>query len=1164
MLAKPVARSSAGAREYYYKTEGHNNTEWGGRGADQLGLKCEIRSQDFENVAYGKHPHDSNISLRRTAGKDSGRAGWDFTFSLSKNASILAFQDRRILDAFKQSVNETLKIAEQRYAQTRRVENNTIKTEKTNNLVYAKFTHYNSRANDPQIHTHVLVMNTTQGTDGKWRALDNRELYSNYKHIGLIQEHILANKLRELGYKLEIDRKTGIVDIKTERGDIKEFFSKRSEQIKQAYEQQYKDQFKHERDAKQKATWETREEKDHNFTYSEMKEKVSNDLKQNFNVDLKELRDQSLAKEQAQTLSRQELDEIVKDSIKDVTQTQSAFTHEQLESLILKRTLDKNVSFNDIQKSIDSQSDLVKLNEKYYTTKEIQQIERDTVEKIKDNPKTESLMDKEKAEEFIKERELANGFRYTDGQKEFIEKALTNKEKYLIVQGNAGSGKTASIEAINKAYVSEGYRVIGIAPTGKATNLLRDAGIQETYTVAKFKQEIKSGNLQVNSKTVIITDEASMVSSRDMHFVVNQNAGKTILVGDVKQFKPIEQGKIFEDIQKNVSKDNFVDMQETVRFKTESQKEVAELMNKGKYEEAVERLDQQGNIKEIQDQNEKLEQIKNDYIKHYEAGKDTIIITNTNKEREILNNEIRHELQDKGYISRQDYKIDTYSQRNLTDAEKNFSENYQVNDKVIFHSKYKGEGYIKEIDKENNKLTIEFRDGTTKQVDASELKNASVYQHEEKNFAEGDKVIFLKNDRGLNIANGETGKVIDINEDRMTIQKDVTGERVTINTNTQANNSYNYIDHAYAVTNYKAQGQTTDVTIYSHNSQTITNQQSFYVASTRAREQTTIYTDNKQALKEQVQQEQQKLSTRDFEEQKQETKAEQQHEEKTQETSREHEHKHEEQSQEQEKHEETETQDREQEQNHVEKEQREEQQEHEESKETRQEEEKQEHEEQEEKEQAETRQEEHDQEEKQEQEEQQEEQETHEQEQDHEEKQEEQAEEEQHEEQQERSQEQDHTEEKQEHEETERDQEESTKEELHEEEHIEQEQEEHQEEYEDQEQQEHQEEKQEELHEEEQEETNIEQEHTEEEQESEQYEEVQEQEQEDEYLQQHDIEQLEEDIYSKYEEFNEIAREEQQEEYQEEHEETAEFEYEREEEQEQEEEQDSIDVDISR
>ena len=872
MLSKPVARSPAGASSYYYQTENKANSLWGGRGAQDLGLNGQVKIEQFGNTLNGFDPYSSE-KLRQNAGKENATAGWDFTFSLSKNASILAFQDKRIEEAFKESVDEALKIAEERYAATRTGKAG-VNKEHTGNLVYAKFTHYNSRARDPQVHTHVLILNTTKGTDGKWRALDNRELYSNYKHIGLIQEHILANKLRELGYKVEVNRKTGIVDIKTERNDIKEFFSKRSEQIKQAYEQQYKNQFKHERDAKQKSAWETREEKDHNFTYSEMKEKVSNDLKQNFNVDLKELKNQSLAKEQAQTLSRQELNEIVKDSMKDVTQTQSVFTREQLESLVLKRTLDKNVSFNDIQKSIDSQNDLVKLNEKYYTTKEIQQIEKETVEKVKQNEKTYSLMNEKEAQQFIQKQEQQQGFNYTDGQKEFIEKALTNNEKYLIVQGNAGSGKTASIEAINKAYSSEGYRVIGIAPTGKATNLLKDAGIQETYTVTKFKQEVESGNLQVDSKTTIITDEASMVSSRDMHFVVNQNAGKTILVGDVKQFKPIEQGKIFEDIQKNVSKDNFVDMQETVRFKTQEQKEVAELMNKGKYEEAVEKLDQQGNIKEIQDQNEKLEQIKNDYIKNYEAGKNTTIITNTNKEREILNNEIRQELQERGYISKQDYRIDTYSQRNLTDAEKNFSENYQVNDKVIFHSgKLKGEGHIKEIDTEHNKLTIELKDGTTKQVDASELKNASVYQHEEKNFAEGDKIIFLKNDRGLNVANGEKGKVIDIDKDRMTIQKDVTGERVTINTNTQANNSYNYIDHAYAVTNYKAQGQTTDVTIYSHNSQTITNQQSFYVASTRAREQTTVYTDNKQALKEQVQQEQQKLSTRDFVgEQKQEAR----------------------------------------------------------------------------------------------------------------------------------------------------------------------------------------------------------------------------------------------------------------------------------------------------
>ena len=891
MLSKPIGRSPRGASSYYYQTESKTNSLWGGKGAEDLALKGQVKIEQFNSVLDGFNPSNSE-KLRQNAGKENAIAGWDFTFSLSKNASILAFQDKRIEKAFRESVDEALKIAEERYSATRTGKAG-VNKEHTGNLIFAKFTHYNSRANDPQVHTHILILNTTKGSDGNWRSLDNRELYSNYKHIGLIQEHILANKLKELGYKLEIDRKTGIADIRTGRDDIKEFFSKRSNQIKEEYEK-YKNDFLYERDAKQKASWDTREEKDHNFSYREMKQKLKEELKQNFDISLKELKQNAISLNKSQSLlnepdrisrTNENLNEIIKDSLSSITKTQSAFTYKQLEDDVLKRTLGQGISLKEIENAIDEsirKGETIKLGEQksskysfsktYYTTPEILRIEKETVETIRSNPKTENLMDKVKAKEFIEERELINGFRYTDGQKEFIEKALTNKEKYLIVQGNAGSGKTASIEAINKAYVLEGYRVIGIAPTGKATNLLKESGIRETYTIAKFKQEIESGNLQVdgtelNRKTVIITDEASMVSSRDMHFIINQNAEKIILVGDTKQFKPIEQGKIFEDIQRNVDKGNFVDMQETVRFKTESQKEIANLMNKGNFKGAFERLDELGKVREIKESEEKLNAIKDSYIKHIENGKDILLIANTNQEKDLLNEIIREELKSRGYISNKEYTIPTYTPKNLEPSEKTFAESYSIDDKIVSYSgKLKGESYIVDIDKEKNLLTLKHN-GDTFQIDPKKLKESAVYEYQEKQFSEGDKIIFLKNDKSLNVANGEVGTVLNIDDGRLTAVKE-NGEVVTISTNPETKDSYNYIDHAYSVTNYKSQGQTSDITIYSHSSDTLTNQESFYVASTRAKEETIVYTDNKEMLSEQIEIEQSKVSTLDFEQEK--------------------------------------------------------------------------------------------------------------------------------------------------------------------------------------------------------------------------------------------------------------------------------------------------------
>ena len=878
MLSKPISRSPSGASAYYYQTENKTNSLWGGKAAEELGLRDKVKLEQFQRVLDGMHPYKDE-KLRQNAAKENAIAGWDFTFSLSKNASILALADRRIEKAFHKSIDEVLAIAEQRYALTR-TGHAGINKEHTGNLLYARFTHYNSRANDPQIHEHVFIVNTTLGMDGKWRSLDNRELYSLYKHIGQIQEHILAKELKSLGYELEIDRKNGMVDIKTARQDVKEFFSKRSQQIKEEYEKN-KNKFEYERDAKQKASWDTREEKDHNFSYKEMKNKVNLELKEHFGISLKQFKKQAieLVKQNNMTLQTKTtteqletaIDKSLDTALKDLTKTQSVFTKEQVENLILKQTLGENITLKQIDEAIEKEiknGNILALDDKYLTTRAMQNIEKETVSIIKQNIETTGIYDKQQAKELIELQERYQNFKYTDGQKEFIEKALTQNERYLIVQGNAGSGKTASIKLINRAYAQEGYKIIGAAPTGKAANLLKESGIENVFTIAKLKNEIQNGNINLNnSKTILIVDESSMISSFDMHFLIKQETAKTILVGDIKQFKPIEQGKIFEDMQNHIKPESHVDMQQTVRFKTQEQKQTANLMNQKRFAEAIDMLDKNGSIKEIKDKNTKIEKIKECYIANIKDNRDVLLITNTNKEREILNETIREKLKEEGLIDKKDYKVLVYSPKNLGPAERNFIESYQKTDKLIFTSQNKtgfvGEANITDVDKDRNMVKVEY-DHRIYEFNPQDLKDVALFKQDEKSFSVGDTIIFLKNDKGLNIANGEIGKIESIEKDRIGIVKH-NGESITINTNQNSKDAYNYIDHAYAITTYKSQGQTTDVTIYSHSSEIISNQESFYVAATRAKEETIIFTDNKEILKEQTQMEQEKLSTIDFE-----------------------------------------------------------------------------------------------------------------------------------------------------------------------------------------------------------------------------------------------------------------------------------------------------------
>jgi conjugative relaxase-like TrwC/TraI family protein len=109
-------------------------------------------------------------------------AGFDLVFSPVKSAALLWALDERqhVRDAIRQAhenaMREALDLLEDHVAYTRTGAGG-IAQINTNGLMAAAFEHWESRAGDPNLHTHVAISSKVQGSDGKWRALDARPLY---------------------------------------------------------------------------------------------------------------------------------------------------------------------------------------------------------------------------------------------------------------------------------------------------------------------------------------------------------------------------------------------------------------------------------------------------------------------------------------------------------------------------------------------------------------------------------------------------------------------------------------------------------------------------------------------------------------------------------------------------------------------------------------------------------------------------------------------------------------------------------------------------------------------------------------------------------------------------------------------------------------------------
>jgi len=71
-------------------------------------------------------------------------------------------------------------------------------------MVAAVVTHDTSRALDPQLHTHVCVMNVTfDAVENRWKALEPYEMLQAKKFTENVYYHELVRSLTRFGYQVQ-------------------------------------------------------------------------------------------------------------------------------------------------------------------------------------------------------------------------------------------------------------------------------------------------------------------------------------------------------------------------------------------------------------------------------------------------------------------------------------------------------------------------------------------------------------------------------------------------------------------------------------------------------------------------------------------------------------------------------------------------------------------------------------------------------------------------------------------------------------------------------------------------------------------------------------------------------------------------------------------------
>ncbi|ELI5735571.1 relaxase domain-containing protein [Vibrio fluvialis] len=531
------------AEEDYYTNGGEPLGVWCGKGAVLLGLTGQVNSNDYHSIMRGYSAEGE--MLCQNAG-DSHRAGYDFCFSPPKSVSVLWARageklKKEIQNAQLESVRAAIRHLESNAAIARRGHNGS-KREKAVGLVVPTFEHSTSRALDPQLHTHALIANVVPRSDGSWGTLESKELFFWQCSAASIYRAELAYRLQQLGFEVEPYQDTfQVVGVPM---SLHERFSKRSKDIRRRLSEAGVHSGKSKigdiialdsRTKKQQVDrsllvdgWQ--KEMDQLGFYSNSLDQIRSPFPVVKNGIL--------------------FDEVM--ILEFLSERVSVFRKQHIYRVAGNLAQLSGVNANRVEMVVDrllSHPELRFLNydsksNELYTTATILDAEYRLIDYAKKllrfNP---YRLDKEQTEYAIRTMQQL-GCEYSEEQLEAIF-SVCSSNGFSIMQGSAGAGKTASLNAIRMAYENCGYTVIGAATSKIAADNLGYEANVESFTVAKLLVDIVKARSVLSANTVLLIDEAGQLSSIDLCAIMKaafERGVKIVLVGEDKQLDAISHG----------------------------------------------------------------------------------------------------------------------------------------------------------------------------------------------------------------------------------------------------------------------------------------------------------------------------------------------------------------------------------------------------------------------------------------------------------------------------------------------------------------------------------------------------------------------------------------------------------------------------------------------
>jgi conjugative relaxase-like TrwC/TraI family protein len=855
----------ANARDNYYTEGDRVRGEWHGKLAEQWGLTGEVNEEHFARLADGQHPLTGEQLVQHRAAMEyvnehgekvktmEHRAGWDATFSAPKSVSLTALVggDENVRAAHRESVNIALNELEH-YVQARIGGNHAPET--TGKWVAAKFEHDSSRPVDgyaaPQLHTHVVFFNITERENRETRALQPQELYRSQQYATAVYRSELALRLKEQGYEVE-QGASGQPEIKGYTREYMEASSPRSREIKEHLEEQGVSGA----GAAQIAAHQTRGAK-LDISHEEMQQRHQEMARQFGDQPQRVMEEARQHAHEIEPLSEEQKQHSIGQALtyaREKNLEREAVADERdLMRDALKRSMG-DASLEEVRTGFNQRVEARELIEadraahepaRFYTTEKMIELERDNISLMRAGQNQHAPLATEETRQEI-EREHAH---LSNSQRAAVDEILSSRDQVTALEGAAGAGKTTSLAAIRDAADREGYKVEGFAPTSRAAHKLEEAGI-ESSTLQKYLQ--RGVEERRGEKHLYVLDESSLASTKQMNEFLHRlnEHDRVLLVGDVRQHEAVEAGRPYQQLQDAGMHTARLD--EIVRQKDPALKEAVEQLARGDVREAIENLDGQGRVHQIEDRDARLTAIAEEYARQPEG---TLVISPDNESRRALNELIHSEMQECGQVSQAEHKVTVLDARQeMTGADRAWATQYEEGDIVRYARGSKTLGIeageyarVADVDRKQNQITVERDNGSEVTYDPRRLQGVTIYRETERSFAEGDRVQFTAPSKELHVANRQLGTIEQISDAGDVQIRTDSGRNVQFNIR-----EHPHLDYGYAVTSHSSQGQTADralIHVDTEKGEQLVNSRMAYVSVSRGRYDAEIYTNDKTEL----------------------------------------------------------------------------------------------------------------------------------------------------------------------------------------------------------------------------------------------------------------------------------------------------------------------------